>query len=73
MERALAAGGFGAKPLERLVVSGHAPRTCRALVLGLGNVDALSIPARVRALDGLVGSLVRPRSVNAATARTRAR
>lgn len=59
LERELASRGFGARALERYLVSGPPPRTCRALVLGLGDVDALSIPARVAALDRLVGAAPR--------------
>ena len=50
LERALAAHALGAVPLERFDAGTTSPRRCRALVLGLGNVDTLAIPAAVERL-----------------------
>ena len=61
LEAGLAAAGLGAQPLERLEFSGcgaATPTACRTLALGLGSIDALSIPARLGEIDRLVGELL---------------
>ena len=59
LEARLVEAGLGAQPLGRFAhASGRgdrAPRRCRTLVLGLGSVDALSIPRRLAEVDRLVG------------------
>ena len=55
LERALERHALGARPLERLGADAVAPRRCRALVLGLGNVDTLAIPPTVARLEKAIG------------------
>ena len=51
LEEALNAQSIGAQPLERMNWQIARPTKCRAIVVGLGNVDTLSIPATVRRLE----------------------
>ncbi len=50
LEHALQHQRLGALPLERLNWQIAKPRKCKAIVVGLGNVDTLSIPAAVKRL-----------------------
>ena len=66
LEAALADAGVGAVALERLGLGGP-PELCRALVLGLGNVGALSIPDRLRALERSIDGPVNARTAASAS------
>ena len=50
-EAQLAQQGLGVQALERLDWQVAKPTRCKAIVLGLGNVDSLSIPSAVKKLD----------------------
>ena len=71
LERALDAHALGAVPLERLDANGTSPpRRCRALVLGLGNVDTLAVPSTVGRLAAAVGEAARTTPTRRASVRT---
>lgn len=50
IENSLTQRGLGALPLERLQWEKTAPRLCRQLVVGLGNVDLMALPKAVERL-----------------------
>jgi GntR family transcriptional regulator/MocR family aminotransferase len=51
LEQALAKQQLGAAPLERLNWQINKPSKCKSIVVGLGNVETLSIPQAVRRLN----------------------
>lgn len=54
--RALDEACLGAQPLEHLDWRLQQPATCKAIVIGLGNVDTLAIPATVARLESALSS-----------------
>lgn len=58
LERSMAAHDIGAVPLEKMQWHKPAPRECRELVIGLGNVDSLQIPATVDRLEKAIAAAI---------------
>lgn len=51
LEQALVSHNIGAIPLEKMQWDKLVPHLCRQLVIGLGNVDSIQIPATVQRLE----------------------
>lgn len=56
LEAAIDAAGLGAKPLERYHWESEVPAATRRLVMGLGNVDSLSLPGAIACLEQAIRS-----------------
>ncbi len=54
LESALKAEHIGAQPIEQLEWDQRAPKRCKALIVGLGNVESLALPQSVNRLVAAV-------------------
>ena len=54
---ALDSAGLGAQPLERMEWHKRQPARCRALVIGLGNVDSLALPRTLKRMTKALASV----------------